>query len=119
MTKTHCASCIVVYMSPLTVLTSWKMAASSVLTVNEGGEASFVSVFVPNRESCCQQNGKSYIYMCERNCEYFLSVFFKRSKCRKSLCFPSPTLVSRDEYFQKIRGNGGEREELHIYFNSP
>ena len=51
---THCASYIVDRINLLlTILTSWKMAASSVLTVSKlRGETLFVNVFVPNRESC-------------------------------------------------------------------
>ena len=73
------------------------MAASSVLTVNYRGEALFVNVFVPNKESCLRQNGK-FIFMCEKNCEYLLSVFFKRKKCQKS----SPKVVCIDMLFHKI-----------------
>ena len=56
------------------------MAASSVLTVNYRGEALFVNVFVPNRESCLRQNEKVIFICVKKNCEYLLSVFFKRKK---------------------------------------
>ena len=49
------------------ILTSWKMTASSVLTVNYRGEALFINVFVPNKELCLRQNGK-FIIMCGKNC---------------------------------------------------
>ena len=48
----------------LTILTSWKIAASSVLTVNYRGEALFVNVFAPNKESCLRQNGKFVFVYC-------------------------------------------------------
>ena len=66
--KTHCASYIVHERTADHILTSWKMAASSVLTVNYRGDALFVNVFVPNKESCLRQNGK-FTFMCEKNCE--------------------------------------------------
>ena len=67
---------VILYITSDHILTSWKMAASSVLTVNYRGEALFVNVFVPNKESCLQQNGK-FIFMCEKNSEYlcFLNIY--------------------------------------------
>ena len=85
--NTHCVSYIVHELTADHILTSWKMAASSVLTVNYRGEALFVNVFVPNKESCLRQIGK-FIFMCEKNCEYLLSVFFKRKKCQKIFVLP-------------------------------
>ena len=69
--NTHFASYIVHELTADHILRSWKMAASSLLTVNYRGEALFVTVFVPNKESCFQQNGK-FIFMCGKNCEYLL-----------------------------------------------
>ena len=56
--NTHSASYIVDELTADHILTSWKMAASLVLTVNYRGEALFVKVFVPNKESFLRQNGK-------------------------------------------------------------
>ena len=69
------------------ILTSLKMAPSLVLTVNYRGEVLFVNVFVPNKESCLRQNGK-FIFVCEKNCEYLLSVFFQKKKCQKIFVLP-------------------------------
>ena len=81
--NTYCASYIVHEITADHILTSRKMAASSVLTVNYRGEALFIDVFVPNKESCLRQNGK-FIFMCEKNCEYLS--FFQKEKNVKNLC---------------------------------
>ena len=54
--NTHCASYIVHQLTADHILTSWKMAASSVLKVNYRGEALFVNVFVPHKKTCLWQN---------------------------------------------------------------
>ena len=70
------------------------------------GEALFVNVFVPNRESCLRQNGK-VVFICVKKTEYLLSVFFKRKKnIKRSLCLTC--------FFHKIQGNGGARGASHI-----
>ena len=91
------------------------MAASSVLTVNYRGEGLFVNVFVPNKESCLRQNGK-LIFMCEKNCEYLLPVFFNRKNVKKSLCFLKIRVLSLYVLtccFIRLRGMEVQ-EELHI-----
>ena len=50
--NTHYVSYIVHELTADHILSSWKMAASSALTVNYRGEALFVNVFVPHKESC-------------------------------------------------------------------
>ena len=91
------------------------MAASSVLTVNYRSEALFVNVFVSNKESCLRQN-ENFIFMCEKNCEYLISVFLKRKKCQKSLSFLKirvPRLYVLTCCFVRLRGMEVQ-EELHI-----
>ena len=91
------------------------MAASSVLTVNYKGEALFVNVFVPNKESWLRQNEK-FIFMCETNCEYLISFFQKKKNLKKSLCFLKIRVLSLYVLtccFIWLRGMEVQ-EELHI-----
>ena len=55
--------------------------------------------------------------MCEKNCEYLLTVFSKEKKCEKIFILlqdTSPTLVCIDMFFHKIQRNGGARGPSHI-----
>ena len=59
--NTHCASYIVNELTADYVLTSWKMAASSMLTVNYWGEALFMSLYqIKNRAYDRMEN----LYLC-------------------------------------------------------
>ena len=60
---------------------SWKMAGSSVLTVNERGEAFFVNVFVPNSEWCLRQNGKVIFIRVKKVVNIFSQFSSKEKKC--------------------------------------
>ena len=76
--NTHCASYIADELTADHILTSWKMAASSVLTVNYRGEA----LFVKNRAYDRMEN----LYSCVNKIVNISYQFFSKEKNVKNLC---------------------------------
>ena len=85
--NTHCASYIVHELTADHILTSWKMAASSVLTVNYRGEGWFVKSLyqIKNRAYDRMEN----LYLCVKKIVNISYQFFsKEKKCQKLFVIP-------------------------------